>query len=107
MGVTLHRGFESRPLRFIEFRDARPKRRLSLERPTMGIADRLKDLRTKAVDATAEHSEKIHETVEKVATTADQRTGGKYHERIQQAGAKAGSFVDSLKGPTQQTGTED
>lgn len=73
----------------------------------MGIADRLKDLRTKAVDATAEHSEKIHETVEKVATTADQRTGGKYHERIQQAGAKAGSFVDSLKGPTQQTGTED
>jgi len=68
----------------------------------MGIADRLKDLKTKAVDATAEHSDKIHEAVEKVATTADQRTGGKYHERIQQAGAKAGGFVDSLKGPEQQ-----
>jgi hypothetical protein len=68
----------------------------------MGIADRLKDLKTKAVDATAEHSDKIHEAVEKVATTADQRTGGKYHERIQQAGAKAGSFVDGLKGPEQQ-----
>jgi hypothetical protein len=72
----------------------------------MGIADRLKDLKTKAVDATAEHSDKIHEAVEKVATTADQRTGGKYHERIQQAGAKAGSLVDSLKGPEQQAAAE-
>jgi hypothetical protein len=72
----------------------------------MGIADRLKDLKTKAVDATAEHSDKIHEAVEKVATTADQRTGGKYHERIQQAGAKAGSFVDSLKGPEQQAAAD-
>jgi hypothetical protein len=72
----------------------------------MGIADRLKDLKTKAVDATAEHSDKIHEAVEKVATTADQRTGGKYHERIQQAGAKAGSFVDGLTGPGQQAGAD-
>jgi hypothetical protein len=72
----------------------------------MGIADRLKDLKTKAVDATAEHSDKIHEAVEKVATTADQRTGGKYHERIQQAGAKAGSFVDGLTSPGQQAGAD-
>jgi hypothetical protein len=72
----------------------------------MGIADRLKDLKTKAVDATAEHSDKIHEAVEKVATTADQRTGGKYHERIQQAGAKAGGLVDSLKGPEQPVAAE-
>jgi hypothetical protein len=62
----------------------------------MGIADRLKDLKTKAVETTAEHSEKLHEAVEKVAATADERTGGKYHERIQKAGAKAGSLVDGL-----------
>lgn len=62
----------------------------------MGIADRLKDLKTKAVDATVERSDKIHEAVEKVATTADERTGGKYHDKIQQAGAKAGSLVDGL-----------
>jgi hypothetical protein len=62
----------------------------------MGFADRLKDLKTKAVDATVERSDKIHEAVEKVATTADERTGGKYHDKIQQAGAKAGSLVDGF-----------
>jgi hypothetical protein len=64
----------------------------------MGLSDRLKDLKDKAVDATAEHSDKIHEVVDKVATTADERTGGKYHERIHSAGAKAGSLVDGIKG---------
>jgi hypothetical protein len=68
----------------------------------MGIADRLKDLKTKAVDATAEHSDKIHEAVEKVAATADERTGGKYSQRIQKAGAKAGSLVDGFTGSEQQ-----
>jgi hypothetical protein len=68
----------------------------------MGIADKLKELKTKAVDATAEHSDKIHEAVEKVAATADERTGGKYSERIQKAGAKAGSLVDDFAGSEQQ-----
>jgi MT0933-like antitoxin protein len=63
----------------------------------MGLSDRLKDLKTKAVDATVERSDKIHEAVEKVASTADERTGGKYRERIQSASAKAGSLVDGLK----------
>jgi hypothetical protein len=67
----------------------------------MGIADKLKDLKTKAVDATAEHSDKIHEAVEKAAATADERTGGKYSERIQKAGAKAGSLVDGFAGAEQ------
>jgi hypothetical protein len=73
----------------------------------MGITDRLKDLKTKAVDATVERSDKIHEAVEKAATTADERTGGKYRERIQQAGAKADSLVDSLKGSAQPAGAEE
>lgn len=64
----------------------------------MGLSDRLKDLKTKAVDATAERSDKIHEAVEKVASTADERTGGKYQERIHSASAKVGSLVDGLKG---------
>jgi hypothetical protein len=67
----------------------------------MGIADKLKDLKTKAVDATAEHSDKIHEAVEKAAATADERTGGKYSERIHKAGAKAGSLVDGFAGSEQ------
>jgi len=63
----------------------------------MGLTDRLKDLKGKAEDAVSERSEQIHGAVEKAATVADQRTGGKYSERIQKAGAKADSLVDSLK----------
>jgi hypothetical protein len=33
--------------------------------------------------------------------TADERTGAKYHEQIQKAGAKADAFVDSLEGEKQ------
>jgi hypothetical protein len=71
----------------------------------MGLSDRLKDLKTKAVDATVERSDKIHEAVEKVASTADERTGGKYRERIQNASARAGSLVDGLKGSDDQEAT--
>jgi hypothetical protein len=62
----------------------------------MGLTDRIKDLKGKAEDAVAEHSEQIRGAVEKTATAADRRTGGKYHERIQQAGAKADDLVRSV-----------
>jgi hypothetical protein len=65
----------------------------------MGLTDRLKDLRSKAEDAVVERSDQIHSAVGKAAAVADERTGGKYSERIQQAGAKADSLVDSLKEP--------
>ena len=71
----------------------------------MGLADRFKELKTKAQDTVAEHSDQIHDAVGKAAAAADQRTGGKYSERIQKAGAKADELVHSLKpegdaGPT-------
>jgi hypothetical protein len=72
----------------------------------MGLTDRLKDLKGKAEDAVAEHSEQIRGAVEKTATAADQRTGGKYHERIQQAGAKADNLVRSVGG-TDEQGTDE
>jgi ElaB/YqjD/DUF883 family membrane-anchored ribosome-binding protein len=65
----------------------------------MGIADRLKSLTSKAEDAAAEHKEQIHEAVEKAEAAADERTGGKYHDQIQKAAAKADTFVDGLKDP--------
>lgn len=65
----------------------------------MGISDRLKDLKTKATDAAAEHSDKLHEAVDRVATVADERTRGKYSERIQKVGAKADGMVESFKSP--------
>jgi len=62
----------------------------------MGISDRLKDLRSKAEDAVVEHKEQIQQTVQKVGEAADQRTGGKYSEKIQQAGEKATGFVQGI-----------
>jgi len=63
----------------------------------MGLADRLKGLTKKAEDTAVEHKDQINEAVQKAQATADQRTGGKYHEQIQKAGAKAESFVDGLQ----------
>jgi hypothetical protein len=65
----------------------------------MGIADRLKDVAKKAEDAAAERKGQIREAVHKAGTVADQRTGGKYSEQIQKAGAKADSVVDRIKDP--------
>ena len=62
----------------------------------MGLSDRLKDLRSKAEDAVVDHKDQIQQTVQKVGEAADQRTGGKYHEKIQQAGEKATGFVEGL-----------
>jgi DNA-binding protein H-NS len=62
----------------------------------MGFADRLKGLTKKAQDTTVEHKDQIRQAVQKAEATADQRTGGKYHEQIQKAGAKADSLVDGL-----------
>jgi hypothetical protein len=62
----------------------------------MGLTDKLKDLRTKAEDAVVEHKDQIQQTVQKVGAAADQRTGGKYSEKIQQAEAKASGLVEGL-----------
>jgi DNA-binding protein H-NS len=72
----------------------------------MGLADRLKGLTKKAEDAAVEHKDQIHQAVEKAEAAADQRTGGKYHEQIQKAGAKAESLVDGLGEPEKKTASE-
>lgn len=63
----------------------------------MGLTDKLKDLKTQAEGAVAEHSDQIHQAVEKVATTADKSTGGKYSDKIQKAGSKADDLVAGIK----------
>jgi len=62
----------------------------------MGLADKLKNLTKKAEDAAAGHKDQMHQAVQKAEAAADQRTGGKYHDQIQKAGAKADAFVDGL-----------
>jgi gas vesicle protein len=68
-------------------------------RTFMGITDRLRDLTKKAEDTASEHKEQIQEAVQKVQSTADQRTGGRYSEQIQKVGAKAQTLVDRLEDP--------
>jgi DNA-binding protein H-NS len=63
----------------------------------MGIPDRLRQLTKKAENTAAQHKDQIKEAAEKAETTADQRSGGKYHEQIAGAATKAKSFVDRLE----------
>jgi hypothetical protein len=63
----------------------------------VGITDRLKDLRKKADDTSAEHKDQIQAAVEKAEVAADERTGGKYHDQIAKAGAKVEANVENLK----------
>jgi DNA-binding protein H-NS len=63
----------------------------------MGIVDRLKKLTKRAEDSAAEREDQIHEAVQKAEAAADQNTGGKHHDQIQNAGTKADAPIDNLK----------
>ena len=62
----------------------------------MDISDKLNDLKKKAEDAAVEHKDQINEAVEKAQAAADQRTEGKYHDRIANAGATVKDYVEKL-----------
>ena len=62
----------------------------------MGFGDKLKDLRKQAQEAVAEHKEQIQGAVEAVSVAANEKTGGKYTNKIAKFGEKAGSAVDKF-----------
>jgi hypothetical protein len=62
----------------------------------MALSDRFKDIRGKAEDAVLERKDQIEQAVQKAGDLADQRTGGKYHDKIEKAGGRALGYVDSL-----------
>ncbi len=61
----------------------------------MGMFDNLKKKATKAVD---EHGGKIADGIDKAASMADKKTGGKHHDRIASGTAKAKDALDKLDG---------
>jgi ABC-type transporter Mla subunit MlaD len=63
----------------------------------MGISDRLRRLTKQAENTAAEHRDQIKEAVEKAEVTADQRSGGKYHDKIAGAASKAQAYVERLE----------
>ncbi|MFH8453362.1 antitoxin [Streptomyces fungicidicus] len=66
----------------------------------MGLLDNLKakigPAKGKVSDLAQQHEEKIHHGLDKAARTVDQRTKGKYSDRIQSGTGKAKGAVDRL-----------
>jgi ABC-type transporter Mla subunit MlaD len=65
----------------------------------MGLADRLRQLTKQAKDTAAGHKDQLDQALRQAATTADQRTSGKYHDQIARAESKAAAYVDNLQPP--------
>jgi DNA-binding protein H-NS len=65
----------------------------------MGLADRLRQLAKTARDSAAGHKDQLDQAIQKAATAADQRTGGKYRDQIAKAESTAETYVDNLKTP--------
>jgi len=62
----------------------------------MGFGDKFKDLAKQAQDTVAEHKDQIAEAVDRASVMADERTGGKYTNKIAKVGQKAEQIVESL-----------
>jgi hypothetical protein len=70
----------------------------------MGFGDKFKDLAKQAQEAVAERKDQITEAVDRASVAADQRTGGKYSEKIAKAGQKATGVVEKIAGDTEASG---
>jgi hypothetical protein len=70
------------------------------------FGDKLKDLRKQAQDAVAENREKIHDAVDVVSTTVDQKTGGKHTAKIAKFGEQADAAVNRFSESDDQAGSE-
>ena len=70
------------------------------------FGDKFKDLRKQAQDAVAENRDKIHEAVDVVSTTVDQKTGGKHTAKIAKFGEQAGAAVDRFSESEDEAGGE-
>jgi hypothetical protein len=68
----------------------------------MGFLDRLKksadDVEEKASELVSDHSDKLHEGIEKTADFADEKTKGKYSEKIDKVEKAASDLVDKVAG---------
>lgn len=61
----------------------------------MGIFDKAKDLATQAVD---QHGEQVGQGIDQAGAFADEKTGGKYTEQINQGEQVVKDQLDALDG---------
>lgn len=59
----------------------------------MGIMDSVKGLVNKGQELASEHSDKVQNVIDKAAGIADDKTGGKYSEKIDKAAEAAKKVV--------------
>jgi hypothetical protein len=67
----------------------------------MGFLD---DAKAKLNDAVDKHGDKISQGIDKAANLADQKTGGKYSEKIDTGAAKAKDALEKLDGKNDDLG---
>jgi hypothetical protein len=71
-----------------------------LEVCDMGFLDKLKksadDVEEKASELVSDHSDKLHEGIEKTADFADEKTKGKYSDKIEKVEKAASDLVDKV-----------
>ena len=63
----------------------------------MGLFDKIKDAAERALD---EHPDKLVAAVDKVTDVVDEKTGGKYTDKQEQADGKARDFAADRKAGT-------
>jgi MT0933-like antitoxin protein len=62
----------------------------------MGLRDKLTDLREQAQGAVAEHKDQIQNAMESAGAAVDQKTHGKYTDKITRYGQKASDAVEKF-----------
>ena len=62
----------------------------------MGLRDKLTDLREQAQQAVAEHKDEIQDAMETSSAAVDQKTHGKYTDKISKYGQKATKAVEKF-----------
>lgn len=65
----------------------------------MGFGDRLKELRDQAQQAVAENKDKIQGAVQAVGQVANERTEGRYADKIAKVGERVSEGVERLAAP--------
>lgn len=66
----------------------------------MGLRDKLTDLREQAQQAVGEHKDEIQGAMETASAAVDQKTHGKYTDKIFMYGQKATNAVDKFGNQT-------
>jgi len=73
----------------------------------MGFGDKLKDLKQQAQEKVSDNREKIQGAVDAASLAANEKTHGKYANKILKVNEKAGSALNNFSGAEPEAGSTD